>query len=93
MDFPKPGIKPRSPALQVDFLPSEPPGKPHYKDAGWRMVSIFNFYDEGIPLTREGLYLLNIHKGLQILLQQGLQQVKHFNSNHLFLSCPQSQSG
>ena len=23
------GIEPRSPALQVDFLPSEPPGKPH----------------------------------------------------------------
>ena len=27
-DFPNPGIKPRSPALQVDSLPAEPPGKP-----------------------------------------------------------------
>ena len=27
-DFPNPGIKPRSPALQADSLPSEPPGKP-----------------------------------------------------------------
>ena len=27
-DLPKPGIKPRSPALQADALPSEPPGKP-----------------------------------------------------------------
>ena len=26
--FPNPGTKPRSPALQVDSLPSEPPGKP-----------------------------------------------------------------
>ena len=26
-DLPDPGIKPRSPALQVDSLPSEPPGK------------------------------------------------------------------
>ena len=26
-DLPNPGIKPRSPALQVDSLPSEPPGK------------------------------------------------------------------
>ena len=26
-DFPNPGIKPRSPALQVDSSPSEPPGK------------------------------------------------------------------
>ena len=28
-DLPEPGIKPESPALQTDFLPSEPPGKPH----------------------------------------------------------------
>ena len=27
-DLPNPGIKPGSPALQVDYLPSEPPGKP-----------------------------------------------------------------
>ena len=27
-DLPIPGIKPRSPALQTDSLPSEPPGKP-----------------------------------------------------------------
>ena len=27
-DLPNPGIEPRSPALQTDALPSEPPGKP-----------------------------------------------------------------
>ena len=27
-DFPHPGVKPKSPALQADSLPSEPPGKP-----------------------------------------------------------------
>ena len=27
-DLPNPGIEPRSPALQVDSLSSEPPGKP-----------------------------------------------------------------
>ena len=27
-DLPSPGIEPRSPTLQADFLPSEPPGKP-----------------------------------------------------------------
>ena len=27
---PDPGIKLRSPALQADYLPSEPPGKPLY---------------------------------------------------------------
>ena len=28
-DLPDPGIEPRSPALQADSLPSEPPGKPY----------------------------------------------------------------
>ena len=32
-DLPDPGIKPWSPALQTDALPSEPPGKP--KQAGF----------------------------------------------------------
>ena len=27
-DLPNPGMEPRSPALQADALPSEPPGKP-----------------------------------------------------------------
>ena len=30
-DLPNPGIKSGSPALQVDSLPSEPPGKPNLK--------------------------------------------------------------
>ena len=30
-DLPNPGIKPGSPALQADALPSEPPGKPQWK--------------------------------------------------------------
>ena len=30
-DLPDPGIEPRSPALQADTLPSEPPEKPNYK--------------------------------------------------------------
>ena len=29
-DLPHPGIKPGSPTLQADTLPSEPPGKPLY---------------------------------------------------------------
>ena len=28
-DLPNLGMEPRSPALQTDSLPSEPPGKPH----------------------------------------------------------------
>ena len=33
-DLPNPGVKPRSPALQVDSLPSEPPGKPKNAEVG-----------------------------------------------------------
>ena len=31
-DLPNPGIELRSPALQTDTLPSEPPGKPLFRD-------------------------------------------------------------
>ena len=31
-DLPNPGTEPRSPALQADSLPSEPPGKPYLID-------------------------------------------------------------
>ena len=37
-DLPNPGIEPRSPALQVDSLLSEPPGKP--KDTGVGSLSL-----------------------------------------------------
>ena len=38
-DLPDPGIKPRSPTLQVDSLLSEPPGKP-ILGKGWRFPGI-----------------------------------------------------
>ena len=31
-DLPEPDIKPRSPTLQADSLPSEPAGKPKYTE-------------------------------------------------------------
>ena len=34
VDLPNPGIEPRSPALQVDSLPSETPGKPKKTGVG-----------------------------------------------------------
>ena len=45
-DLPNPGIEPRFPALQVDSLPSEPPGKP--KNTGVGSLSL-----QGILLTQE----------------------------------------
>ena len=33
-DLSNPGIEPRSPALQMDCLPAEPPGKPRSTEVG-----------------------------------------------------------
>ena len=46
-DLPNPGINPASPTLQVDSLPSEPPGKP--KNSGVGSLSLL----QGIFLTQE----------------------------------------
>ena len=44
---PNPGIKPRSPALLEDSLPSEPPGRP--KNAG---VGSYSLLQEDLPDPR-----------------------------------------
>ena len=41
-DHPHPGIKPGSPALQADSLPSEPPGKPSHFRLDLLVISIFS---------------------------------------------------
>ena len=46
-DLPNPGIEPRSPTLQADSLPTEPPGKP--KNTGRESLSLL----KGIFLTQE----------------------------------------
>ena len=46
-NLPNPGIKPRSSTLQVDSLPTEPPGKP--KNTGVGSLSLL----QGIFLTQE----------------------------------------
>jgi len=49
-DLPNPGIGPRSPTLQVDFLSSEPPGKPQEK----------NFKVPSLPKTIDPCFSLNM---------------------------------
>ena len=46
-DLPNPGIEPSSPALQVDYLPTEPQGEP--KDTGVGSLSLLQW----IFLTQE----------------------------------------
>ena len=44
-NLPNPGIKPRYPALQVDSLPSEPPGKPKNCWSGYLIPSPWDLLD------------------------------------------------
>ena len=70
-DLPNPGIKPRSPALQVDSLPAEPQGKP--KNTGVGSLSllqrIFSTRESNLGLLhcRRILYHLSHQAGLRIL--------------------------
>ena len=65
-DLPNPEIKPRSPALQADSLPCEPPGKP--KNTGVGGLSLL----QGIFLTQESNQgLLHCRQILYQLSYQG----------------------
>ena len=49
-DIPDPGIEPRSPTLQADALPSEPPGKPKKND----QTNFFPFRRTRVPDSTTG---------------------------------------
>ena len=65
-DLPNPGLEPRSPTLQADSLPAEPPGKP--KNTGVGSLSLLQWIfptqglNPGLGHCRQILYLLS-HKG------------------------------
>ena len=72
-DLPNPGVKPRSLALQVDFLPAEPPGKP--KNTGVDSRSLL----QGIfPTQGLNRHLLHCR---QILYQLRYQEREMGNTN------------
>ena len=62
----QPGIKPRSPALQADSLPTESQGKP--KNTGVCSLSLLQGIfpaqesNQGLPHCRQTLYQLSYHK-------------------------------
>ena len=60
-DLPSPGIEPRSPALEADSLPAEPPGKP--KNTGVGSLSLLQRIFPTWELNRDLL------QGRQILYQ------------------------
>ena len=69
-DLPILGIKPRSPALQVNSLPSEPPEKP--KNTGVGSLSIFQGVcptqesNWGLPHCRQILYQLSYQRSQRV---------------------------
>ena len=65
-DLPNPGIKPRSPALQVESLPTEPPGKP--KNTG---VGSLSLLQEIFPTQELNWGLLYYRQILYQLSYQG----------------------
>ena len=62
-DCPNPGIKPRSPTLQIDSLPAEPPGKPKNTGVGCLSLlqGIFPIQElnQNLPHCRQILYQLS----------------------------------
>ena len=70
-DLPHPGIEPRSPALQVDSLPAEPPGKP--KNTGVGSLSLLQWIfltqelNWGLLHCRQILYQLSCQGNPRIL--------------------------
>jgi len=69
-DLPNPGIKPRSPALQVDSLPAEPPGKSKITGVGSLSLlqRIFPTQESnrGFLHCRRILYQLSYQRSLMI---------------------------
>ena len=71
-DLPDPGIEPRSPAVEADSLPAEPPGKPKNTGVGSRSLLQGVFPTQGsnpgLPDCRQILYQLS-HQGSPRILE------------------------
>ena len=74
-DLPNPGIEPRSPALQADALPSEPPGKHSYLWLKYLKVGATTKWDHGGKIC----------KNCEGLLEVGCNPSKHIKFVYLAL--------
>ena len=69
-DLSDPGIEPRSPALQADSLPSEPPGKPLYTYTHTQyLFYIYKFILQHLYYTYTDLpqFMMGLHANKLIL--------------------------
>ena len=73
-DLPNPGIEPRSPALQVDSLPSEPPGKPMNTGVG-------------SPSLLQGIFLIQELNWCLLHCRQILYQLSYQESLMYSIEC------
>ena len=73
-DLLNPGIQPRSPALEADALPSEPPGKPWFKPS----LSNNNNKKKVIWLNTEGNIICSKREGRENMLSQNRSPSKGF---------------
>ena len=71
-DLPKPGIKPRSPALQADSLSARPQGKPKNTTVGslslLQGILWTQEWNRGLLHCRQILYQLSYNKAAQFIL-------------------------
>ena len=86
-NLPNPGIKPRSPALQVDSLPSEPPEKPKNTGVGSLplLQGVFpkQELNQGLLNCRQILYQLSYQGSpINAITRMNLENMLHEISRH-----------
>ena len=79
-DLPNPGIKPRSPTLQADSLPSEPPGKPKNTRVGssslLQVIFLTQESNWGLLHCRQILYQLSYEGKIEGKRRRGQQRMR-----------------
>ena len=88
---PKPGIKPRSPALQVDSLPAEPQGKPKNTGVGslslLQLIFLTQELNRGLLHCRQILYQLSYQGNPYDMKNCYLPECQDYLSFSLSSSC------
>ena len=92
-DFPNPGIKPRSPALQADSSSAEPQGKP--KNTAMGSLSLLQWI---FPTQKSNPGFLHWRRILYSVIREAheggsLQTLIGSPSSHYHLAAPQSAAG
>ena len=85
-DPPNPGMEPRSPTLQADSLPSEPPGEPKLMHRFSSVQSLSRVRIFATPWTAAHQASLSFTNSQSFLKLMSIELM--MTSNHLIFSCP-----